>query len=233
MVTGCSPTPHSRAAPFFLRAQRLETQQRYGVAAAQYQQGLARDPGNAEAHYRLALLHDAYLEISPELAIHHYRQYLALSPSGRHAVMAQQSLETLRNTFIESIEEISPIPNNEMIVKIKTLETKVRRLEANNRELTASLRQYSSPSTLQPPAPPPPLLSSTKNQFHVVSSNDTLSAISKTYYGTTRHWSLLLDRNQSLLKGKDTNLRPGMRLLIPPLGKDGNPIPAPEPPAAG
>ena len=64
-------------------------------------------------------------------------------------------------------------------------------------------------------------------RFHIVQPNDNLSTISRKYYGTIRHWRLILERNKELLRGAEKNLRPGMRLEIPPL--DEKPAAVPEP----
>ncbi len=50
---------------------------------------------------------------------------------------------------------------------------------------------------------------------YIVRSGDTLGEISKTYYGTTALWEIILDANRTLIS-RPQDLRPGMRLLIPP-----------------
>lgn len=50
---------------------------------------------------------------------------------------------------------------------------------------------------------------------YTVVSGDTLSDISKRFYGTTAKWQLILDANRKTLKNP-AGLKPGMELIIPP-----------------
>ncbi len=52
-------------------------------------------------------------------------------------------------------------------------------------------------------------------QFHIVREGETLSDISKQYYGSANKWQKILDANRDILKNANT-LRPGVRILIPP-----------------
>ena len=61
-------------------------------------------------------------------------------------------------------------------------------------------------------APPPPDANPTE---HVVAEGETLSGIAKTLYGRATLWRVILDANRHLLDDPQ-DLRPGMRLLIPP-----------------
>jgi len=47
---------------------------------------------NAEVHYKLALLYDDKLN-DPVSALHHFRRYLALSPTGAHASDVKNSIK--------------------------------------------------------------------------------------------------------------------------------------------
>ena len=47
---------------------------------------------NAEVHYKLALLYDDKLN-DPVSALHHFRRYLALSPTGAHAADVKNSIK--------------------------------------------------------------------------------------------------------------------------------------------
>jgi tetratricopeptide (TPR) repeat protein len=64
-------------------------------------------------------------------------------------------------------------------------------------------------------------------RFHLVQPNDNLSSISRKYYGSIRHWRVILEHNKALLRGSEKNLQPGMRLEIPPL--DEKPAVPPDP----
>jgi nucleoid-associated protein YgaU len=54
----------------------------------------------------------------------------------------------------------------------------------------------------------------TTTRFHVVQHGDTLSSISKKYYGNTRNIEKLYEANRSIIKNKN-NLKVGTKLTIP------------------
>lgn len=68
------------------------------------------------------------------------------------------------------------------------------------------------------PKPPKPTAAGDKvmagNKIHVVGSGDTLSVISKKYYGTTTRYKEIAAANQDVLKGKEA-LSLGMKLRVP------------------
>ena len=51
--------------------------------------------------------------------------------------------------------------------------------------------------------------------IHIVKSGDSLSKLSKKYYGDFEHWKQILNANKNTLKGS-TNILVGQRLKIPP-----------------
>lgn len=50
---------------------------------------------------------------------------------------------------------------------------------------------------------------------YVVRSGDTLGGIARTYYNSASKWRIILDANRDLIS-RPEQLRPGMRLVIPP-----------------
>lgn len=50
---------------------------------------------------------------------------------------------------------------------------------------------------------------------YTVVSGDTLSAISRMFYGTTTKWRRIRDANAGKVNREGTNIRPGMTLVIP------------------
>ena len=52
-------------------------------------------------------------------------------------------------------------------------------------------------------------------RFHIVHKGETLSDISKQYYGSANKWQKILDANRSILKDANT-LRAGIKIIIPP-----------------
>ncbi|MFI4911280.1 MAG: LysM peptidoglycan-binding domain-containing protein [Sedimentisphaeraceae bacterium JB056] len=59
-----------------------------------------------------------------------------------------------------------------------------------------------------------PVQKSNEVRTYTVVSGDTLSGISKRFYGTTSKWQKILEANRSTLKNP-AGLKPGMELIIP------------------
>jgi nucleoid-associated protein YgaU len=57
---------------------------------------------------------------------------------------------------------------------------------------------------------------------YVVERNDTLGGIAKALYGRATLWPLILDANSHVIKRPD-DIRPGMRLIIPPAPQGASP----------
>ena len=54
-----------------------------------------------------------------------------------------------------------------------------------------------------------------ESKFHTVVKGDTLSAISKTYYGNANQYMKIFDANKPMLKDPD-KIYPGQKLRVPP-----------------
>ncbi len=81
--------------------------------------------------------------------------------------------------------------------------------------------EAASPHNLQPATPGLPDLTIyertekiTTTRFHIVRRGDTLSAISRQYYGTPNSWQKILAANQEIIKDPD-KIAPGTKLIIP------------------
>ncbi len=50
---------------------------------------------------------------------------------------------------------------------------------------------------------------------YVVRDNDNLGAISLRFYGTTTKWTVIRDANSGVINREGTNIKPGMKIIIP------------------
>lgn len=75
--------------------------------------------------------------------------------------------------------------------------------------IAEAARQVVEASRQQPVGPPAP-------RIHIVAKDENLSTIAQIHYGDANKWPLIAEANKNVLP--DANrVRPGMRLLIPPL----------------
>jgi len=73
-----------------------------------------------------------------------------------------------------------------------------------------------TPPAEQPkPAESKPARQKPAAQIHVVQTGETLSSIAGLYYGSPADWQKILDANSDILQNP-SQIRPGMRLKIPP-----------------
>lgn len=66
-----------------------------------------------------------------------------------------------------------------------------------------------------PPTPRPPSVPASKAIVHYVGKEETLSDISRKYYGTAGQWKDIYEANRSVIPNPNL-VRPGVRLVIPP-----------------
>lgn len=68
------------------------------------------------------------------------------------------------------------------------------------------------------PVESPPLVVQTEKietqRFHIVRKNETLSSISKEYYGTANKWEKIYNANRDVVKNAN-KIKPGIKLIIP------------------
>src|SRR6266498_4874151 len=88
----CDRIGTSRYAQLMQDADSKTAQGDFARAVNLYEAALDDSPRCAEVHYKLALLYDDKLN-DPVSALHHFRRYLALSPTGAHAADVKNSIK--------------------------------------------------------------------------------------------------------------------------------------------
>jgi hypothetical protein len=218
---------------------------------------IGRQPDHAAACCRLASLSDLQTKDGAELAIHYYRRYLELDPRGKEARTVRQRLAVIEQEMLEKLAaaypNTTPTAWDRRLASSYVPKEEAARLRQQNDSLradNADLRRRNEAFARKPvseepeiarpqPSKEPVAAKETEDpvaptavltgvlRFHIVLPNDNLSSISRKYYGTVRHWRLILEHNKELLRGSEKNLQPGMRLEIPPLEE--KPAAVPEP----
>src|SRR6266481_2656578 len=89
---GCDRLTSSRYAQLMQDADSKSEQGNFERAINLYEAALDDSPRCAEVHYKLALLYDDKLN-DPVSALHHFRRYLALSPTGAHSADVKNSMK--------------------------------------------------------------------------------------------------------------------------------------------
>src|SRR6476659_7919588 len=170
-----------------------------------YESALDDSPRSADVHYRLALLYDDKMH-DPLHALHHFKRYLTLAPSGPHAnevknFMKKDELElgtSLSGDAVVSRAEAARLKNENL-----ALHKEVEDLRAHRTPDKPAADQKTADKK---PGPGP--------RTYVVREGDTLASISRKFYKSSGRWKKIRDANTNLI-GDPTKLKPGMTLTIP------------------
>ena len=163
---------------------------------------------SAEVHYKLALLYDDKLN-DPVSALHHFRRYLALSPTGPHAVDVKNSIKRDELAALTALSGDSVITRSEAArLRNENLDLH-KELEARGvpaRSVTDRSQEDSTSSKRTAPKK--------GDRSYVVQSGDTLFSISRKFYKSPKRWKEILDANKKSIRDPK-KLTVGQTLVIP------------------
>jgi LysM repeat protein len=171
-----------------------------------YESALDDSPRAADIHYRLALLYDDKMH-DPLHALHHFKRYLTLAPSGPRAnevknFMKKDELElgtSLSGDSVVSRAEAARLKNENLTLR-KELE-----------DLRSHAHATDKPSDTKAAADKK---SGKTPRSYVVREGDTLASISRKFYKTAGHWKKIRDANKSVIDDP-AKLKPGMTITLP------------------
>jgi len=173
-----------------------------------YEAALDDSPRSAEVHYKLALLYDDKLN-DPVGALHHFRRYLALSPTGAHAADVKDSIKRDEIAALTALSSDSVITRaeatrlrNENLDLHKQLEARTapaQRVADKSRETDASAKKTGTRNA---------------DRSYVVQSGDTLFSISRKFYKSPARWKDILSANRKNIHDPK-KLTVGQTLVIP------------------
>lgn len=229
--------------PFFIRGRRLREQSLYEDAALAFENCLRVTPRAASAHLQLGMIYEDHLD-DEVAALYHYRAFLRKRPEHENATVAEASAQRVMERLIKRHAGVlspeaavrPPDQPDETDLAIQRLQTEKefllsrlgdmnrtvqdleRRLAERRRENGAS-RSAGFASANRGEAPASVADESARlprngDRYHVVEKGDTLSGISRKYFGTAGYWPLLLRINQDVIQA-NADIYPGMRLRIP------------------
>src|SRR5437879_9407898 len=141
-----------------------------------YEAALDDSPRCADIHYKLALLYDDKLN-DPVSALHHFKRYLALSPTGPHANEVKNSIKH------DEVAALTALSGDSVIAR-----SEVARLQNENLNLRKELETRTTDSRIAQEKSKANGASSKKNtskkadRKHVVQPGDDLTSISRNVY---------------------------------------------------
>ncbi|MEY2499694.1 MAG: hypothetical protein QOI07_28 [Verrucomicrobiota bacterium] len=204
-IGGCDRMITPRSAQIIKDAENKTADGNFPRAITLYESALDDSPRSADVHYRLALLYDDKLH-DPLHALHHFKRYLTLAPSGPHAgdvknFMKKAELElgtSLSGDAVVSRAEASRLKNENLAL----------------RKEVEDFRAHRSPEKPQADAKAADKKSGTSPRTYVVREGDTLASISRRFYKSSGRWKKIRDANKNLIDDPG-KLKPGTTLVIP------------------
>jgi LysM repeat protein len=184
----------------------------YLRAVTLYESALDGSEKSAEIHYRLALLYDDKMH-DPLHALHHFKRYLTLAPTGPHAnevknFMKKDELDlgtSLSGDSVVSRAEATRLRNENQTLR-KEVEDQRSRLHATTEKAPSNNADGKTESASKK--------SPDKSRTYVVRDGDTLASISRKFYKTSGRWKKIRDANRSVVDDPG-KLRAGQTLTIP------------------
>ena len=212
ILGGCDGMITSRQAQVIKDAESKTADGNYLRAITLYESALDGSAKSAEIHYRLALLYDDKMR-DPLNALHHFKRYLTLAPTGPHAsevknFMKKDELElgtSLSGDSVVSRAEAARLKNENLTLR-KELEEQRARISGITQEKTSSdgRNEKASDAGKIPRA----------SRTYVVREGDTLASISRRFYKSSGKWKKIRDANRSIVSDPG-KLKAGQTLTIP------------------
>ncbi len=184
-------------------------------ALSLYEKALDGSTDSAEIHYKMALLYDDKMK-EPLNALHHFKRYLTLAPSGRHAAEVKGFMKrdeltlvtTLSGDAVMSRAEAARLRNENLALR-RQLDEKAAQAKAAAATEKASARTSRAEKSASPAK-----RKKAGNRQHVVEAGETLYSLSRKYYDTPSRWKEIREANSGKL-GSGGKLRAGQTLTIP------------------
>jgi len=204
ITTGCDRMVTPKHAQQLKDAETKAASSDFARAISLYESALQDRPTDAEVHYKLALLYDDKMN-DPLDALHHFKRYLAIAPSGARANDVKGFVKRDEVALLTSLSGDAIISRTEATrLRNENLALRKELDEARGRSHIITNEQAATPAKNP----------DTGRQTYVVQHGDTLASISRKFYKTSTRWKKILDANRDVISDPK-KLAPGQTLVIP------------------
>ena len=207
-LTACDRMVTPRGSQIVKDADAKATDGDFSHAIALYETALDGTPKSADIHYRMALLYDDKMS-DPLNALHHFKRYLALAPTGSHANDAKNFMKRDELALVTNLSGDAVVSRGEAS-RLKNENLTLRKeLEDQRAHAKAAI-----PTRADKAATAAAKKAGKNARTYVVHRGDTLASISRKFYKTSSHWKRILDANSKVVDDAQ-NLKVGETLTIP------------------
>ena len=207
-AAGCDRMITPRNTQTVKDADRKAAEGDYLRAINLYEAALDDSANCADIHYKLALLYDDKMN-DPLNALHHFKRYLTLNPTGARA-------GDVKNFMKRDEVALATVLSGDAIVT----RGEAARLKNENLNLRKELEERAAKSRVAAEnagaREPRPEKGASKvgNRNYIVQEGDTLYSIARKFYNSSTRWKEIRDANRNKV-GDGGKLQPGESLTIP------------------
>ena len=191
VFAGCDRMITQREAQLGKDADAKTAEGNYAQAINLYESALDGTASSAAIHYKLALIYDDKMN-DPLNALHHFKRFLTLEPSGKRAQEVKGFMKRDELTLLTNLTGDSMVPRAEAV-----------RLRNENLNLRKQIEErWSSNKAAAAEAKSKPNEKSKwtgKGRRYTVQRGDTLASISRKFYKSSARWQKILDANSDTL----------------------------------
>jgi len=213
-LTACDRMITQRKVQLSQDADAKAGEENYVEAINLYEAALDGSPSSADIHYKLALIYDDKMN-DPLNALHHFKRFLTLAPSGKRAEEVKNFMKRDELALLTNLSGDSVVPRAEA-VRLRNENLNLRKqIEERWAQNKAASAAEKAVVRAKPNQPNDEIAkTSSKARSYTVQPGDTLASISRKFYKTSSRWGKILDANAGSLS-KPSDLKPGQKLTIP------------------
>ena len=217
LAASCERMTASHGAQLVKDAEAKAAESDYLRAVALYEAALDGSTQSADIHYQLALLYDDKMN-DPLHALHHFKRYLTLAPTGSHAVDAKKFMKRDEMALLTTLSGDSVVPRAQF-TRLKNDNLRLsqqieERRVAERNAATASGKTESKTERIEKKESASTKTSNLERRSYVVQPGDTLASISRKFYKTSARWKDIQEANARSIDNP-TKLKVGQSLSIP------------------
>jgi LysM repeat protein len=213
----------------FQRARTFQREGRLEEALSAYLQVIDLRRDAAESHFEAGYLFLREMQ-DPVRAIYHFQRHLELRPEGRQNAHVRELIETAQKLFVRQLPaspfrhdmnrldlmeqlEAERTQSANLQARLTETERNLQRLEIALANATAGRAPVANVSQTRS-AVSPEITPQAVPNIHRVEVGDTLSSISRRYYGTPNRWMEIFEANRDRMASPNA-VRVGMEIRIP------------------
>jgi LysM repeat protein len=228
LLSGCNKKSESiekqeEKSTFIQQGKAFMENQDYDNAEISFKQAIEDNPLLPSPYFSLATIYQQY-KPNPFNAIFYYSHFIEMSSDSEKTEIAKKQIKQVKVGIAKQVLERSgankiandlnreKAKNKELYKMVVALEKEVK--AAKEAQTKAPVEGAVASSEASRTTGSPTATSSGKNQIYTVVAGDTLSKISKKYYGNSSQWDIIYDANRDRMKSA-SDLRVGQTLVIP------------------